>query len=225
MTKPEPLINWTPEFYDRLSKNYDIFARIFFSIGERGKSRVLDELCIGSVLDVACGSGALLAGVHGAGAKPYGSDTSWGMLVETKKKVPSAILVQANFYSLPFSEGVFDTVVETNAVSGMEIEPDAVLSEMVRVCKEGGEIRIGDYAQAPDENWWRKLMTWIGILFGDYPHDYLAFFRGLGYAAHVEYLGFDCMYQCARGERRSMNIYFACSITGGRADEGIYQSL
>ncbi len=197
----KPLINWTPEFYDRLSKKYDLFARIFFSMGEKGKAKVVSNLRIGNVLDIACGSGGLLRDAVEAGARPFGSDTSWGMLAETRSKVPHADLVQASFYALPFAKDAFDTVVETNAVSGAEIDSDRVLGEMVRVCKYKGEIRIGDYAKAPKESRWLRLVEWFGRLFGDYPHDYVTYFRLQGFETQVENLGFDGMYQYVRAEK------------------------
>lgn len=199
----KPLIDWTPKFYDRISKKYDLLARIFFAMGERGKQKVSNNLRIGSVLDVACGSGGLLRNVVRVGAPAFGTDTSWGMLTETRAKAPSANLVLASFCELPFIEGAFDTVVETNAVSGVESAPEEVLSEMVRVCASGGEVRIGDYAKAPKDNLWHAFMRWIGILFGDYAHDYVAYFRALGFETEVEYLGFDGMYQYVRAEKKS----------------------
>ncbi len=198
----KPLINWTPKFYDRLSKKYDFLARIFFPLGEKGKAKVIEDLRIGSVLDIACGSGGLLQDAVEAGARPFGSDTSWGMLTETRAKVPSADLVQASFYALPFAEAAFDTVVETNAVSGVEIAAEKVLSEMVRVCQYGGQIHIGDYAKAPRENLWLRIVEWFGVLFGDYPHDYVTYFRLQGFDTEVEYLGFDGMYQYVRAEKK-----------------------
>ncbi|MBC8506907.1 MAG: methyltransferase domain-containing protein [Anaerolineales bacterium] len=197
----KPLINWSPKFYDRISKKYDLLSRVFFSMGEKGKERVVINLRIGSILDIACGSGGLLKDAVGVGARAFGSDTSWGMLTETRFKAPSANLVQASFYELPFKGDTFDTVVETNAVSGVEIESDIVLSEMVRLCKPGGEIRIGDYAKAPKDNLWQRFMEWIGVLFGDYPHDYVTYFRARGLQTEVEYLGFDGMYQYVRAEK------------------------
>jgi len=198
---PKPLINWSPDFYTRLSKNYDLFSRIFFSMGEKGKQKVVENLNPGNILDVACGSGMLLAMAKEAGAQSFGSDTSWGMLVETQRKIPDANLVQASFFALPFEQGVFDTVVETNAVSGVAHDSDRVLSEMLRVSRPGGDVRIGDYAKPPKMTFMRKFMAWIGVFFGDYPHDYVAYFRNAGMQTQVEYLGFDQMYQFVRVEK------------------------
>lgn len=200
MMKFRPLINWTSNTYDRLSRHYDLFARVFFAIGEKGKRRIVNELRIGNILDVACGSGTLLAAAVEKGLQPFGTDLSWGMLMETRKKVPTAILVQASFYALPFSPGAFDTVIETNAVSGEDIVSDIVLLEMIRVCGSDGEVRIADYAKSPKDNLWIRFMAWIGVLFGDYPHDYVAAFHRLGFDPYVEYLGIDGMYQYIRVE-------------------------
>lgn len=198
---PTPLFHWSPEFYDRLSRNYDRFARIFFSIGEKGKHRVSQNLAAGGILDIACGSGRLLADSFRVDRTCFGVDTSRGMLNETRRKVPRVHLVQASFDALPFVAESFATVVETNAVSGVETNVGQVLSEMGRVCRLGGEIRIGDYAKAPKLSAWHRLMEWFGELFGDYAHDYAVILRSMGFEISVEYLGLDGMYQYVRARR------------------------
>lgn len=192
---PRPLIDWSPDFYSKLSKHYDLFARIFFSIGEKGKQKVAENLKPGNILDVACGSGMLLSKAEESGIRPFGSDNAWGMLAVTKQKIPHADLVLASFYELPFKDGAFDTVVETNALSGVEAGSSQVLAEMLRVAKSGGEVRIGDYARPPRMTPMRRLLAWFGQLFGDYPHDYVAYFQEAGQKTRVEYLGIDQMYQ------------------------------
>jgi ubiquinone/menaquinone biosynthesis C-methylase UbiE len=192
------LINWSPSRYDRLAKNYDKYARWFFPIGDRGHNKVLTGLKSGSILDLACGTGRLLEKAHQKGMTCFGVDTSRGMLDEAKKIVPRANLVQASFYALPFRVGQFDYVVETNAVSGTDIEARDVLSEMLRVCCPGGEVRLGDYSKVERKGFWFRVMEFIGILIGDYPYDYLALFRELGYQAEVEDLGWGGMYKYIR---------------------------
>ncbi len=197
---PKPLFNWTPEFYDRLSGRYDNLARIFFSMGEKGKRRLRQNIPAGNILDIACGSGRLLADSFRVDLTCFGVDSSWGMLNQTRRKSPRIDLVQASFNALPFASECFTTVVETNAVSGVEHDVGQVLSEMKRVCRLGGEIRIADYAKAPKVSAWHRLMEWFGELFGDYAHDYAVILRSLGFEITVEHLGFDGMYQyvCAR---------------------------
>jgi ubiquinone/menaquinone biosynthesis C-methylase UbiE len=191
----KPLINWTPELYDRLSKQYDRLANLFFPIGDLGRKAVVSDLSSGSILDVACGTGILLEKAYQRGLTCVGIDTSWGMLAETKKKVPAAAAVQASFYALPFTDQSFDFVVETNAVSGADIHAEVVLREMLRVCAAGGEIRIGDYGRTNRQGFWIWILEKIGILIGDYPHNYPALFRSEGIEAEVEQLGWGGMYQ------------------------------
>ena len=198
MSRLKPLIRWTPSLYDRLSKNYDRMASWFFPIGDRGREKVVSDLKPGRILDVACGTGTLLLKAHRADLHCIGIDTSQGMLLETRKKIPEADIVQASFYALPFAEGKFDYVVETNAVSGADIDPRKVLGEMWRVCTGGGELRIGDYGKSDRKGVFIQLLEIVGILIGDYPHDYNGLFNEMGYEARVENLGWGGMYQYIR---------------------------
>jgi len=194
MSKLKSLINWTPSRYDRLAKNYDRFAEWFFPIGEQGRERVTTGLVSGQILDVACGTGVLLESADRSGVKCLGVDTSRGMLLEAKKKVPAADLAQASFYALPFENDQFDYVVETNAVSGADIQPGSVLKEMLRVCKTGGELRLSDYGDSGRKGIIIRILVLIGILFGDYPHDYRKLFTEIGQEAQIEDLGWGGMY-------------------------------
>lgn len=181
--------------YDRLAKHYDLFAKWLFPIGDQGREKVVSDIGSGTILDVACGTGSLLDKAHQSGLQVIGIDTSRGMLLETKKKVPAAGVVQASFYNLPFAAKQFDYVVETNAVSGAELDPKNILSEMIRVCADGGEIRLGDYGKSGRKGFWAQILEKIGILFGDYPYDYDELIRELGYEAEIDDLGWGGMYQ------------------------------
>ena len=195
MTRLKPLIDWSPNRYDRLSKNYDKYARWFFPVGNKGREKVLSDLSRGRILDVACGTGTLLDKTEKAGLFCVGIDTSRGMLNESRRKAPTAMLVQASFYALPFAKETFNYVVETNAVSGVGIDAKNVLSEMLRACQQGGEIRIGDYGRANRKTFLRSLLEKIGILVGDYPHDYSELFESLGYQPEIEDIAWGGMYK------------------------------
>jgi ubiquinone/menaquinone biosynthesis C-methylase UbiE len=202
MSSLKPIISWTPSLYDRISNQYDRLARWFFPIGDLGRERVVSDLEPGQILDIACGTGSLLEKAHQSGLACIGIDTSRGMLLETRKKVPSADLVQASFYALPFSDNQFEYVVETNAVSGADINPGQVLHEMLRVCRDEGEIRLGDYGSSRQDGIWIRILIKIGILLGDYPHNYQELFHALGYEAQFEDLGWGGMYQYIRVVKR-----------------------
>jgi len=89
---------WTTKTYDRLAKHYDALMRILFPIGERGCERIVERLASGTVLDVACGTGTLLAMAFRKGLKCYGLDLSEGMLKQTRCKVPAAEIERASYY-------------------------------------------------------------------------------------------------------------------------------
>lgn len=198
MDNNSSFIKWTPDFYSKLSKNYDVLAPIFLQIGEKAKKKVAEALDEGSVLDIACGTGALLEIANKKGLDCFGIDNSEGMIAESRAKIPEGEFKLASFYDIPYPDDTFDYVLETNAVSGVEINAEDVISEMIRVCKPGGCILIGDYCKAPRENAWIRFVASIGKFIGDYPHDFAGIFKELGFKPQVEILGWSGLYQFIR---------------------------
>lgn len=190
-----PFIKWTPDLYSRLSKYYDRLAPIFHSIGEVAKIQVAGALDSGTVLDIACGTGSLLVLAHRKGLGCFGMDNAAGMIAESKAKLPEGEFTISSFYHIPYPDNAFDYVVETNAVSGVAISVKKVIAEMVRVCKPGGAILIGDYCKGLKESVWTRLIVSIGRCIGDYPHNFAAIFREMGLEPEVEILGWGGMYQ------------------------------
>ena len=82
----KPLIEWTPRFYDRISRPYDFLFLLFFPIGDRGRRKVIEGLERGKILDVACGTGSLLEMADAAGLGCLGIDLSKGMIHQAKQK-------------------------------------------------------------------------------------------------------------------------------------------
>lgn len=160
---------WTPEVYDRVGKYHDFFFRRVFPIGEKGQQKVVEGLDSGSILDVACGTATLLAMAYGNGLQCYGIDTFQGMLNRARAKFPNAELTKASFYDIRYPNGYCDHVVETNTIDGMGIDARKVLSGMIRLCKNDGEVRIADYSKPPRETWENRLLKELGILVGDLP--------------------------------------------------------
>lgn len=186
---------WTPGTYDKLSRYYDRLGWLFSPAVADGHSRLVEGMGEGSVLDVGCGTGTLLAKAREMGLVCYGIDTSIGMLAQARAKVEDVELVRASFYQIPYADGQFDYVVETHAVSGIHIDPMQVVAEMLRVCRVGGEVRLVDYCVPPRENWLHRILRVLGALVGDYPYDYSALFRELNYEPEVDVLGGAGMYQ------------------------------
>jgi ubiquinone/menaquinone biosynthesis C-methylase UbiE len=118
----------------------------------------------------------------------YGLDLSEGMLEQARRKVPEAEFERASYYEMPYSDSCFDYVVATNALSGDFIDAKRALSEMIRVCKSGGEIYIAEWPKASVETFLERLVVSLARLNDDAPKDYLKIFGELGYEPDVEVL-------------------------------------
>ncbi|MEW6152395.1 MAG: class I SAM-dependent methyltransferase [Actinomycetota bacterium] len=120
----------------------------------------------GRVLDVGCGTGALLEKVAAAGFRAYGAEPSAGMLdvlSERRPGLPAAVAQGA----LPFPDQCFD-LVYCVAVLHHVIDPEAVrltLAEMVRVTRPGGHVLIWDHN--PRNPYWPYLMKRVPQDCGD----------------------------------------------------------
>jgi len=183
--KSRPRI-WTTGTYDRLAGYYDLLMKLFFPLGEKGRVRIVSRLNAGFILDIACGTGTLLAMAWERGLRCYGIDSSRGMLAQARVKVPQAEFSRGSYYELPYPGEYFDYVVETNALSGEFIDARKVIAEMLRVCKSGGEIYIAEWPKALEETRIERLIVKLASLNEDAPKDYLRIFRALGYEPEVE---------------------------------------
>lgn len=130
--------------YDRYSSYYDLLFGAFFSPGRR---RVVDGLQFGDdarVLEVGVGTGASLD-LYPRQAEITGVDISEDMLRLSEKRALKASrsveLYAMNAESLDFQDDSFSHVVAMYVVS-VSPDPAAIVKEMLRVCRPGGEIVI-----------------------------------------------------------------------------------
>ncbi|MBT8493778.1 MAG: methyltransferase domain-containing protein [Deltaproteobacteria bacterium] len=104
------------------------------------------------ILDVACGTGyptTELIRRKGEGARLIAIEGSSALLDVARKKLeklepkPSGVFLrsQAAEPELKFADGVYDLVVCNTAVHNME-DPAKAISELGRVTREGGEVRV-----------------------------------------------------------------------------------
>lgn len=98
----------------------------------------------GRVLDVGCGTGALLAAVRSVSPKPHGLlagvDLAPGMVRRAaRRRGIRATLADA--HALPFADQVFDVVVG-NLVTHLLDDPARAAAEMFRVTAAGGTILV-----------------------------------------------------------------------------------
>ena len=106
------------------------------------------------LLDVACGPGRLLATFAPHVRMAVGLDLTLEMLrIARRLSVEGARplgLVLGEGERLPFPDRTFTLVTTTLAIHHYG-EPRRVIEEMVRVCRPGGRIAVGDTVGSPDE--------------------------------------------------------------------------
>lgn len=99
------------------------------------------------VLDVGCGTGALLHRLseRRGDVELYGVDAVPAMLEIARRRLPSAVLLCAGWGErLPFAAEQFDVVVSCNMFHYIR-EPVLALQEMRRVMRPGGRLLITDW--------------------------------------------------------------------------------
>lgn len=133
--------------YSRIASQYDARWKFYVDASIRGTVRRLHVEPEDRVLDVGCGTGALLEALSLAAprAQLAGVDLSGDMLKLARHRLGPAIdLEQACAEKLPFGDAAFDVVVSTNVFHFIR-HPVAALREMLRVSKPSGRAVITDW--------------------------------------------------------------------------------
>jgi len=110
------------------------------------------------LLDVGCGTGALLEGLGRAGFRACGADASLGMLRVALARRGCRV-VRAACERLPFAEGTFAGAVCVATLHHLSAREavDAAVGEMLRVVRPGGKIVVWDHN--PANPYWRVIMA------------------------------------------------------------------
>jgi len=132
-------------------------------------------------LDVGCGTGRLLAFLHGAwpGMRLTGLDLSAPYLDEARRLIGRTArvkLIEGAGEALPFDDGSLDLVVSSFLLHELPKKIRAqVLSEMARVLKPGGLVVIVDSIQRGDQPDWDGLLDLFPYYFHEpYYAEYVA---------------------------------------------------
>ena len=138
-------------FWDKVAGLYDLFENIYNKkvYRETGISVAKYINQKDTVLECACGTGAISIYIAPKCSKLYATDYSVGMLKQAKKKLSrfdNVIFKKADITSLKAKDCSFDAVVAGNVIHLLP-EPEAALRELTRVCKAGGKLIIPTYIE------------------------------------------------------------------------------
>lgn len=114
----------------------------------------------GPLLDVGCGTGALLRLISLPMADYTGLDVSAGMIGAAILKYPRAEFVHASVEAMPFPVERFDTVVSIFSALSYTAEPALAMQEIRRVLRPGGRCFL--MVNAP--RWYRRNAACAGEL-------------------------------------------------------------
>jgi len=127
--------------------NYDYFSRFM----ESSAVEFLDRLNLpagASLLDVACGSGQLALIAARRGAKVTGVDIAANAIQAARGRANAegldARFDEGDAEALPYEDASFDVVASLYGAM-FAPRPDQVASELVRVCRPGGTIAMGNW--------------------------------------------------------------------------------
>lgn len=133
--------------YSRLAEVYDEKWPFYVEVTTRETARRMNPGPTDRLLDVGCGTGALLH--HLAGTHPdmrlSGVDPVPDMLKIARGRLPARVDLHEGWAeNLPFEQGQFDVVASCNMFHYIR-EPVAALQEMRRVLRPGGQLVITDW--------------------------------------------------------------------------------
>ena len=108
-----------------------------------------------TVLDVACGTGIVACTFAAIANQVTGIDITSAMLEQAellaaKRGLQNASWQQGDIETLPFADNSFSVLLSRYAFHHF-LNPQAVLSEMVRVCRPQGRVLIADATPSPDK--------------------------------------------------------------------------
>lgn len=114
-----------------------------------------------SVLDAGCGEGRTTHVIRRQVPSVVGVELEEDALLSTPRDVQGLEFLAGSIYDLPFSDGAFDVAVCTEVLEHLT-DPDAALTELVRVARKGVVVTV------PREPWWRMANMARGAYVRDF---------------------------------------------------------
>jgi len=136
-------------FWDNMAGVYDVFVNVINRKTHQKLKEIVSNLIKpdDTVLECACGTGLLSAVIAQKCRQLTATDFSEKMLKKAEKNCRAFRNItydQADITALPFANGSFDKVVAGNVIHLLD-NPLKALSELNRVCKDGGMLIIPTY--------------------------------------------------------------------------------
>lgn len=136
-------------FWNKISPVYDIFENVYNRKVYKGTgikvAEFIDET--DSVLECACGTGAITEEIAKKAQMVLATDFAEGMLKRASKKCRKYSNVsfrQEDITDIKSADNSFDKVVAGNVIHLLP-EPEKALNELLRVVKPGGKVIIPTY--------------------------------------------------------------------------------
>ena len=177
-------------FWDNVAGVYDIFVNIINRKTHRRLKEIVSDLVEpdDTVLECACGTGLLSAVIAEKCRQLTATDFSEKMLKKAEKNCRAFRNItydQADITALPFADGSFDKVVAGNVIHLLD-NPLAAISELNRVCKDGGMLIIPTYMNKDDKGKTNGFSGAVGKAGADFKREFTAesyrqFFLEAGY--------------------------------------------
>ena len=127
-------------FWDKIASMYDFFENTYNRKVYTGTGKKVAELIdtSDSVLECACGTGAITVSLASKCKELTATDFSDGMLKQAEKKCrefDNVKIQKADITHLEFGDASFDKAVAGNVIHLLS-DPNAALKELERVCEK-----------------------------------------------------------------------------------------
>ena len=177
-------------FWDNVAGAYDIFVNVINRKTHKKLKRIVSSLIEpdNTVLECACGTGLLSTVIAPKCRQLTATDYSEKMLNKAKKNCAvfqNITFSKADITALSYPDGSFDKVVAGNVIHLLD-NPMTALSELNRVCKDGGMLIIPTYINKDDKGKTNGFSDAVGMAGADFKRkftmeSYRQFFLDAGY--------------------------------------------
>ena len=178
-------------FWDNVAGVYDVFVNVINRKTHQKLKRIVSDLIEpdDTILECACGTGLLSAVIAEKCRHLTATDFSEKMLKKAEKNCRAFRNItydQADITALPCPDSSFDKVVAANVIHLLD-NPLAAISELNRVCKDGGMLIIPTYMNKDDKAKTNGFAGAVGKAGADFKRQftvesYRQFFLDAGYS-------------------------------------------